>query len=75
VRKLTIAECYRIMGFPETFKIHPSLGESYKQIGNSVCVPMGEAVAKAILNQNLLSNEPYQPQIKTPEYKQLVLFN
>ncbi|MFB2879861.1 DNA cytosine methyltransferase [Floridanema aerugineum] len=75
VRKLTIGECYRIMGFPETFKIHPSLGESYKQIGNSVCVPMVKAIAKSILNQNLLSNQPYEPQTKTPEYKQLVLFN
>jgi len=40
VRKLTIEECYKIMGFPETFKRHSNLGESYKQIGNSVCVPM-----------------------------------
>ena len=60
VRKLTIGECYRIMGFPETFKIHPNLGESYKQIGNSVCVPMVEAIAKEILNQNLLSNVTYE---------------
>ena len=57
VRKMTIRECYRIMGFPEDFKIHPNLGESYKQIGNSVCVPMVEAIAQEILNQNLLTNK------------------
>jgi DNA (cytosine-5)-methyltransferase 1 len=37
------------MGFPEDFKSYPSAGESYKQIGNSVCVPVVEAIAKEIL--------------------------
>jgi DNA (cytosine-5)-methyltransferase 1 len=45
------------MGFPEDFKSYPSAGESYKQIGNSVCVPVVEAIAKEILSQNLLSNK------------------
>lgn len=58
VRKMTIRECYRIMGFPETFKIDANLGESYKQIGNSVCVPMVEAIAQKIIQQNLLSEPP-----------------
>jgi DNA (cytosine-5)-methyltransferase 1 len=56
VRKLTLRECYRLMGFPEDFKSYPSAGESYKQIGNSVCVPVVEAIAKEILSQSLLSN-------------------
>ncbi|MEG4575046.1 DNA (cytosine-5-)-methyltransferase [Microcoleus sp. N3A4] len=75
VRKLTLKECYRLMGFPEDFKSYPSAGESYKQIGNSVCVPVVEAIAQEILSQNLLSNEPNEPQRKTEEYIQLVLFN
>ncbi|TAF93923.1 MAG: DNA (cytosine-5-)-methyltransferase, partial [Oscillatoriales cyanobacterium] len=50
VRKLTLKECYRLMGFPEDFKSYPSAGESYKQIGNSVCVPVVEAIAKEILD-------------------------
>ena len=75
VRKLTLKECYRLMGFPEDFKSYPSPGESYKQIGNSVCVPVVEAIAQEILSQNLLSNEPNEPQRKTEEYIQLVLFN
>ena len=51
VRKLTIDECWRIMGFPESFKKVSSVGDQYKQLGNSVCIPMIEAVAKVITNQ------------------------
>ncbi|MCL2633841.1 MAG: DNA (cytosine-5-)-methyltransferase [Oscillospiraceae bacterium] len=51
VRKLTIDECYRIMGFPENFIRVATLSEQYKQIGNSVCVPMITAVAEAIETQ------------------------
>ena len=53
VRKLTIGECWRIMGFPEKYKKVSPLGDQYKQLGNSVCVPMIEAVAKEIVNQLL----------------------
>lgn len=48
VRKLTLNECWRIMGFPEYYKKISSVGEQYKQLGNSVCVPMIAAVAKEI---------------------------
>lgn len=51
VRKLTINECWRIMGFPESYKKISPLGEQYKQLGNSVCIPMIEAVANEINNQ------------------------
>lgn len=51
VRKLTISECYRIMGFPRSFKPCPVNGKSYLQIGNSVCVPQVEEVARAIKTQ------------------------
>lgn len=57
VRKLTINECYRIMGFSDDFKKHPSTTEQYKQIGNSVAIPVITAIAKSIIKQNLLSNE------------------
>lgn len=56
VRKLTITECYKIMGFPEDFKIHPSLAECYKQIGNSVCIPMIYELAVQLKKQNLIDN-------------------
>jgi DNA (cytosine-5)-methyltransferase 1 len=51
VRKLTINECWRIMGFPESYKKVSSVCEQYKQLGNSVCIPMISAVAKEINNQ------------------------
>lgn len=75
VRKLTLKECYRIMGFPENFKTHANLAASYKQIGNSVCVPVVEAIAQEILHQNLLSTESNQSSRKAEEYIQPVLFN
>jgi DNA (cytosine-5)-methyltransferase 1 len=64
VRKLTLKECYRVMGFPETFKSHPNASESYKQIGNSICVPVAEAIAKEIIHQNRLYNNSDKPQTK-----------
>jgi DNA (cytosine-5)-methyltransferase 1 len=53
VRKLTINECYRIMGFPDKFKKISNTGELYRQIGNSVCVPMIKEITKQIKEQLL----------------------
>lgn len=55
VRKLTIQECYRIMGFPENFRLINNKSELYKQIGNSVAIPMIKAVAEQIKIQFLNS--------------------
>lgn len=51
VRKMTLLECYRIMGFPDKLKKIGSQSNLYERIGNSVCVPMIEAVAKSIKKQ------------------------
>jgi len=53
VRKLTINECYKIMGFPDKFIKTSNLGESYRQIGNSVCIPMIKEITKQIKAQLL----------------------
>lgn len=53
VRKLTINECYRLMGFPDDFIKIYNTGELYKQIGNSVCIPMIQEVASQIKKQLL----------------------
>lgn len=53
VRKLTINECYKIMGFPSDFIKSSNLGEQYRQIGNSVCIPMIQEIIKEIKNQLL----------------------
>lgn len=49
IRKLTPLECVRLQGFPETYKL-PDMSNSalYKQAGNSVSVPVIEAIAKQI---------------------------
>lgn len=50
IRKLTPRECFNLQGYPEDF-ILPDLADShlYKQAGNSVVVPVIEAIAKEIL--------------------------
>lgn len=53
VRKLTINECYKIMGFPNNFVRSTSQAEQYRQIGNSVCVPMIAAIIREIKRQLL----------------------
>lgn len=47
-RKLTTEECLTIQGYPAGFKIKPNNSQSYKQIGNSVSVPVIKALAKEI---------------------------
>lgn len=47
-RRLTPRECARLMGFPDSFKIPVSDTRAYKQFGNSVVVPVMEAVARAM---------------------------
>jgi len=50
IRKLTPLECARIQGFPKSYKL-PKISDSslYKQFGNSVSVPVIEAVAKQMM--------------------------
>ena len=48
-RRLTPRECARLMGFPDSFRIPVSDTQAYKQFGNSVAVPVFEAVAQAML--------------------------
>lgn len=47
-RRLTERECLRIMGYPETYKINKG-AQIYKQIGNSVVVPIITLFAKEIV--------------------------
>jgi DNA (cytosine-5)-methyltransferase 1 len=56
VRKLTMRECYRLQGFPETYAFHPSASASYKQIGNSVPVPMIAEVIRSAIDQSLVTS-------------------
>ncbi|WP_338113890.1 DNA (cytosine-5-)-methyltransferase [Paenibacillus aquistagni] len=48
-RKLTPRECARLQGFPDEFIIPVSNSQAYRQFGNSVAVPVVEAIAKKML--------------------------
>lgn len=50
IRKLTPRECARVQGFPDSY-ILPNLADSflYKQIGNSVSVPVVYRIAKQMM--------------------------
>ncbi|HUW88070.1 MAG TPA: DNA (cytosine-5-)-methyltransferase [Candidatus Paceibacterota bacterium] len=49
LRLLSEAECKAIMGFPKSFKVPVSRTQMYRQFGNSVAVPVVEAVAKSMI--------------------------
>ena len=48
-RKLTERECARLQGFPEDFVLPCSKSQNYKQLGNSVTVPVVKEIAKKII--------------------------
>lgn len=51
IRKITPYEALALMGLPDTFKFKGiSSQAAYKQIGNSVCVPIIKQIAQNILN-------------------------
>ena len=45
VRKLTLRECFRLMGFPDEFRLVGPKSKIYNRIGNSIVVPMVEEIA------------------------------
>jgi DNA (cytosine-5)-methyltransferase 1 len=51
MRKLSTNECLKIQGFPKDFMIAPNKAQSYKQIGNSISVPVVELIAKEMIKQ------------------------
>jgi DNA (cytosine-5)-methyltransferase 1 len=66
-RRLTPRECARLMGFPDSFKIPVSDTQAYRQFGNSVVVPVIQAIAKpmaACLSGNPLPAVSYDEQLR-----------
>ena len=72
VRKLTLKECYRLMGFPDDFKLIGTQSKLYNRVGNSIVVPMVEEIAKQVREQ--FFNIEYLSQYK-PKPKQLDIFD
>lgn len=66
VRKLTLRECYRLMGFSDDFKLIGSKAKLYNRVGNSIVIPMVEEIAHQIkqqlFNPNLTTNYHFSPQ-------------
>lgn len=62
-RRLTPRECARLQGFPDTFKIPVSDNQGYKQFGNSVAMPLMQAVGKNIVKELQRINEPEQSKV------------
>lgn len=56
VRKLTPRECLRVQGFPETFTFPVSDAQAYKQLGNSVAIPVLKSILKNICELEELKN-------------------
>ena len=52
-RMLTRREAARLQGFPETFLLPKSKTETYRQMGNSVAVPVLAKIAESIVEQCL----------------------
>jgi DNA (cytosine-5)-methyltransferase 1 len=69
-RRLTPRECARLMGYPESFKIDQvSDTQAYRQFGNSVAVPVVQAVAESVvaaLNEPVLEAPPLVMQLGEP---------
>ena len=48
-RKLSVRECARLQGFPDWYKFPCSDTQSFKQIGNSVSVPVVSEILKSMI--------------------------
>lgn len=48
-RRITIREMARIQGYPDTFKFYGSKSEQSRQVGNSVPINLGHAIAESII--------------------------
>jgi DNA (cytosine-5)-methyltransferase 1 len=47
-RKLSLKECIKLQGFPNNFKFPCSAAQSYKQLGNSITVPVVQKLVEQI---------------------------
>lgn len=48
VRRFMPRECARLQGYPDDFKLHPVNTHAYKQIGNSVTVPVVQKLMELV---------------------------
>jgi DNA (cytosine-5)-methyltransferase 1 len=65
-RRLTPLECARLMGFPSSFRVPVSDTQAYKQFGNSVVVPIVEAIGRQVIWALSTSDDSRPPLVLTP---------
>jgi len=56
VRKLTIKECFKIMGFPDNYKLHKKNNANFCQIGNAVSPVLIENIYNELCSQGFIQN-------------------
>jgi DNA (cytosine-5)-methyltransferase 1 len=61
-RRLTPRECARLQGFPDEFIIPVSDNQAYRQFGNSVTVPLIQAVGRQLIKSLQAINESAKSQ-------------
>lgn len=54
IRRLAPRECARLMGLPENFKLSKSKTQVYKQLGNSVVVPVLRYIIEKLIADEIL---------------------
>ena len=54
VRKLTVDECFKIMGFPENYILHNKSNVNYGQIGNAVSPVLIENIYRELCSQDFI---------------------
>ena len=72
IRKMTPREWARLQGYPDTFKLELADTHLYKQLGNSVTVPVIEAIAKKI--KEVLDNNNKQLSGNKGEWSEIYTF-
>jgi DNA (cytosine-5)-methyltransferase 1 len=73
---MTPREWARLQGFPDSFQIVVSDVQAYKQFGNSVAIPVVEAVAKEVIKTLDLSRDSQENiRVKDLQGRQLDLLS
>lgn len=72
-RMLSPRECARLMGFPDDFELPETKTPAYRQLGNSVCVPIVRIIAESLREQLDESNAVNFISIPASNKKVLVL--
>ncbi|GAG79682.1 unnamed protein product, partial [marine sediment metagenome] len=73
IRKMTPLEWARLQGYPDSFKFPVSMTKAYRQLANSVAVPVIRSIAlemkKSLLNQVILKKHKI-----TEEFEEIFVF-